>query len=141
MMQRTPNKQKGFTLIELMVVVAIVGILAALAYPSYLQFIRRGHRAEARAALLQGAQWMERGATATGTYPAATAFPSALKAVPNDKYTISIVADASTFTLTATPKSAPMLADKCGIYTLTNAGARTANGASSGSLFDECWGK
>ena len=58
-----PANQRGFTLIELMIVIAIVGILAAVAYPSYAEYIRRGHRAEARAALLQGAQWMERAAS------------------------------------------------------------------------------
>ena len=50
------HPHKGFTLIEVMIVVAIVGILAAIALPSYNEYIRRGHRAEARAALLQGAQ-------------------------------------------------------------------------------------
>ena len=48
--------QRGFTLIEVMIVVAIVGILSAIAYPSYQEYVRRGHRAEARAGLLQAAQ-------------------------------------------------------------------------------------
>ena len=65
-MTRHPQKaQLGFTLIELMIVVAIVGILSAVAYPSYTEYVRRGHRADARAGLLQAQQWLERAATAT----------------------------------------------------------------------------
>lgn len=70
------HPQQGFTLIEVMITVAIIGIVSAIAYPSYTEYIRRGHRADARAGLLQAAQWMERAATATGSYP--TALPEAL---------------------------------------------------------------
>ena len=48
-----PSKHQGFTLIELMIVVAVVAILSSIAYPSYTEYVRRGHRAEARAGLLQ----------------------------------------------------------------------------------------
>ena len=140
MIQYKPKKQSGFTLIELMIVVAIVGILSAIAYPSYAEYIRRGHRAEARAGLLQAAQWLERSATATGTYPLTAAFPANLKAVPNNRYDIAVVSDGATFTLTATPKGA-QTGDRCGNYTLTNTGLRGAKGATTGDIVTECWGK
>ena len=58
-MQRRTTAQ-GFTLIELMITVAVVGILAAIAYPSYNEHVRKTRRADARAVLLVSAQWMER---------------------------------------------------------------------------------
>ena len=137
------KKQQGFTLIELMIVVAIVGILSAIAYPSYTEYVRRGHRAEARAGLLQAAQWLERVATASGTYPAAAAFPATLTTVPNNRYDISYATTGSpvvSFTLTATPKGG-QVGDNCGNYTLTNTGLRGAKGVTTGTIVTDCWGK
>ena len=141
-MKRIPNSvQRGFTLIELMIVVAVLGILAAIAVPSYSEYVRRGHRSEARAALLQAAQWMERAATAGGQYPKAN-FPDSLKNISSDRYAISFSSDGSTFTLTATPQKG-QANDKCGNYTLTNTGLRGANGKTAGAAgYDSsCWDK
>ena len=136
-------KNQGFTLIEVMVVVAIVGILSAIAYPSYTEYIARGHRAEARANLLQAAQWMERAATANGTYPTASSAASAIAALEAqlkmDRYGIKVdSANGSSYTLTATPKGA-QLKDKCGSYTLTQSGKRDV--ASATLSVAECWNK
>ncbi len=133
----------GFTLIEVMIVVAIIGIVSAIALPSYSEYIRRGHRAEARAGLLQGQQWLERAATATGTYPLTAVFPATLKTVPGNRYDISLASsNGSTYVLTATPKGAQS-GDKCGSYTIDQTGVRGANGKQeSDSDFDKsCWSK
>ena len=142
-MTRHPQKvQLGYTLIELMIVVAIVGILSAVAYPSYTEYVRRGHRADARAGLLQAQQWLERAATATGAYP--TALPATLTWANDStkRYTISIggPATTSTFTLTATPKGA-QVGDKCGNFTVTHTGLRGAKGVTTGDIVTECWSK
>ncbi len=145
MRNHLPRNARGFTLIELMITVAIVGILSAIAYPSYTEYVRRGHRADARAGLLQAQQWLERAATATGTYPTA-ALPAALSWSGDNtkRYTIALAAGntGAAYTLTATPKGA-QTGDKCGTYTLSNAGLRGANGKKSGEAGynPDCWGK
>ncbi len=132
---------QGFTLIELMIVVAVIAILSAIAYPSYTEYVRRGHRAEARAGLLEAAQWMERAATAQGTYPLTAQFPAGLTRVPGERYAIALNSpDGAVFTLTATPQGA-QVGDRCGAYTLTNTGLRGANGTTNGAIVTDCWGR
>lgn len=137
-------RHKGFTLIEVMIVVAIVGILTAIAMPSYNEYIRRGHRADARAGLLQAQQYLERASTATGVYP--TALPATLTwaADTTKRYTIGFQAGNTNavYTLVATRKAGgPQATDKCGDFTITNTGSRSAVNYSSGTTPAECWGK
>ncbi|MFD2753019.1 type IV pilin protein [Comamonas terrae] len=155
------HKNQGFTLIELMIVVAVVGILSAIAYPSYTEYVRRGHRADARAGLLQAQQWLERAATATGVYPTTSAGITTLPAAltwatdTNKQYTIGFTSDAplnnparcassnnSCFTLIATPKAGGSQAnDKCGNYLLTHTGQRGNTNLVTGTTSVDCWRK
>jgi type IV pilus assembly protein PilE len=143
------HRHQGFTLIELMIVVAIIGILTAIALPSYNEYIQRGHRADARAGLLQAQQWLERAATANGVYP--TTLPNPLQwrlsdgtADPTKRYTIGFQAGNTNaaFTLVATRKSPGAQAtDRCGDFTLTNTSTRDATNLASGTTAAECWNK
>ncbi|MDM0048635.1 type IV pilin protein [Variovorax sp. J22R115] len=85
---RQPPAQ-GFTLIELMIVVAVVAILGAIAYPSYMDSVRRGWRAEARTALLQEMQQQERLYTQRASYKTGATMT---KSEPGSKYDLAVAA-------------------------------------------------
>ncbi len=131
----------GFTLIEVMIVIAIIGILTAVALPSYRSYIERGDRAAARAAIMEAQQFMERFYVNNDSYSvdrtnANVALPARLAAVPveNPKYNLAISAVAvNSYTLTATPINA---VQKCGNLTLTNTGVK---GNSGSGTVNDCW--
>lgn len=136
----------GFTLIEVMIVVAILGILTAIALPAYSDYIMRGNRADARAGLQTAATWLERVSTSTGQYPATAAgFPNDLKTVKSDAYDIAYATTNSgvTYTLTATPKGG-QVKDKCKSFTLDSRGLENvaaAGGAAPSLTASECWSR
>lgn len=137
------SRSRGFTLIEVMIVVAVIGILAAIAYPSYQEHVRKARRADAQTALLELAQFMERHYTANGKYlTAANAAPDLpFDQAPKDggaKYydlSFSAAPTASSYTLRAVPKGS-MAGDSCGTLTLSNTGAK---GQAAGASLATCW--
>ena len=139
------RRHQGFTLIELMIVVAVVGILMAIAMPSYREYVARGHRADARAGLLQAQLWLERASTASGTYPNTLPAALAWSSTGDQKqhyYAIGFKAgnSDSTYTLIARRRGA-QANDRCGDFTLSSTGIRSVDNPGTGTTAEDCWRK
>jgi type IV pilus assembly protein PilE len=121
---------KGFTLIELMIVVAIVAMLATVAYPSYVDQVRRSHRSEAQSLLMNVANRQQQFLLDTRNYADSVGsltvpIPAAVSAF----YTVTMVVGTGTtpeFTAVATPL-ASQANDKCGVIQITHTGAKSPN--------------
>lgn len=145
----------GFTLVELMVTLVIVSIITAIAYPSYRDNVNRSKRADARALLLENAQFMERFFTENNSYSQSNAVIPVAPVLPNlvsprgatgnnVNYNISFRAvpalTQTTFAIQATPVNS-MSTDKCATFTLNNLGQRGTVGSSGGMTTETCWTK
>ncbi len=135
-------KKNGFTLIEVVVTIGILGILAAIAIPAYSAYIKTANRTDATRTMTYDAQALERCYSQNFTFatncPLAVAPPS-----PSAQgyYTITIAATANSFTITATPLKSPQTQDSaCGTFTLDNAGTQGATTSGGAANTQTCWG-
>jgi type IV pilus assembly protein PilE len=129
---------RGVTLMELMIVVVIIGILTAIAYPSYRQYVAKAKRNEAKAALLQIATMQERFYLQNSTYTAnmiALGFPvGANFLTDSESYIVNVTAASpQTFSATATYQKSDAEAGKCATFSIDGRNSKTS------TPFADCW--
>jgi type IV pilus assembly protein PilE len=137
-MKKRKRQAGGFTLIELMIVVAVVAILATIAYPSYQEQMIKTRRAEGRAAMLEAATRLERCFTRFNAYNHAACAGIASIRSENGYYQVSANAiNATSFSLQAQPQQAQTKDTRCGTLTLSSVGVRGQTGTPPSGY--KCW--
>jgi type IV pilus assembly protein PilE len=135
---RHTHRPKGFTLIEMLIALACVALLASVAWPSYQSLILRSQRAQARASLLQAAHWLERAASANGSYPLAADVPASVLQIDGQRYKMTVTSAAQSYTLSASPLGT-QATDTCGTLMVNHLGVRSVQGASQTAA--QCWSR
>jgi type IV pilus assembly protein PilE len=133
------NTPHGFTLIEMMIVVAIISIISMIAYPAYQDHIVKSYRASAKACVMEHAQFMERYYTTNLRYTgAAPSLACTTESKLNTRYQIALSnLGAATYSITATPIGSQLTLDtQCGMLSVDQAGTRAISGV--GTL-SSCW--
>lgn len=135
------NLSSGFTLIELMIVVAVVAILAAIALPNFNESVRKSKRGQAKADMVELAQMAERYHSVQNSYVGFWGtVPATRKISPatggTTAYLLQEVETANTFTLTAVPQNGQVKDTRCGTLGLSNTGEKTKNGT---GVLSDCW--
>lgn len=145
-MPSSGHRQRGFTLIEIMIAVVIVAILAAIALPSFLDSVRKGRRSEAFAALSALQQAQERWRGNNANYGAMANLPTIAATTPNGYYAISITGnDATGYTATATGQGGQASDGACKVLAVQVAGGNISygSGAAAADFTDpgRCWAR
>ncbi|WP_280564399.1 MULTISPECIES: type IV pilin protein [unclassified Chromohalobacter] len=126
------RRAQGFSLIELMIVLVIIGILAAIAIPAYTDYVRKAERGDAQATLMQLAYWMERQYTQENRYDNGKPLPDSITKPDEGAYEFGFMEggrSANEFTLKAKPTGSQS-EDRCGVLTLDETGKREP---------EDCW--
>lgn len=140
-------RTRGFTLIELMIVVAIIAILTAIAVPSYLRYVLHGRRAQAYALLEQNQAMLEQCYAQNFTYtPASPAScPAPVQTSQNGYYALAPAPatsiGATSYKLTVIPEGAQMKDTQCATFTVTSGNVRTATNAAGTDNTATCWAR
>lgn len=128
----------GFSLLEIMVVVTIIGILAAIAWPSYTNYVLRSKRVEGRAALLDAAARQERHYSDNYSYSNSLSRLGLSANTESGYYTLSLAVSSANQNFAAS--AAPTFTDtECGSLTITHTGKKSISGANANLA--RCWGK
>lgn len=122
---------RGFTLIEVLIVVAILGILSAIAFPQYYSYVEKARRADAQVALMIEVQTLERCRATSSTYVGCNVSD---EESPESHYQISVTTNTSSFTLTATGQNSQAQDADCRVMSITSQGIRNPSPSTSA-----CW--
>lgn len=137
-MKKNMRNTAGFTLVELMIVLAIIAILAAIAIPSYRKYVLRGHRTDATAALQDLASRQESYYFSNNAYTNDLSKLGAAASVAGTYFNVTIPSATSTnYTITATAQGTQTNDTECTAFSLTRAGVQSSTGTGTAA---KCWG-